>query len=56
MRQRGALDRAEEKKAFEKFMTWVMERWAATPEMHIYHYAPYEQTRSNVWPEGIPLC
>lgn len=39
-----ALDRVEEKKAFEKFMTWVMERWAATPEMHIYHYAPYEQT------------
>jgi predicted RecB family nuclease len=39
-----ALNRAEEKKAFEKFMTWVMERWAATPEMHIYHYAPYEQT------------
>ena len=39
-----ALNRAEEKKAFEKFMTWVMERWAANPEMHIYHYAPYEQT------------
>ncbi len=39
-----ALNRAEEKKAFEKFMTWVMERWAATPEMHIYHYAHYEQT------------
>src|SRR5882724_598930 len=39
-----ALNRAEEKKAFEKFMTWVMERWASTPEMHIYHYAPYEQT------------
>jgi len=39
-----ALNRVEEKKAFEKFMIWVMERWAATPEMHIYHYAPYEQT------------
>jgi predicted RecB family nuclease len=39
-----ALNRVEEKKAFEKFMTWVMERWASTPEMHIYHYAPYEQT------------
>lgn len=39
-----ALNRAEEKKAFEKFMTWVMGRWASTPEMHIYHYAPYEQT------------
>ncbi len=39
-----ALNRAEEKKAFEKFMTWVMERWAEAPDMHIYHYAPYEQT------------
>lgn len=39
-----ALNRADEKKAFEKFMTWVMQRWEATPEMHIYHYAPYEQT------------
>ena len=39
-----ALNRAEEKKAFEKFMTLVMERWAETPEMHIYHYTPYEQT------------
>jgi uncharacterized protein len=39
-----ALNRTDEKKAFEKFMAWVMERWAATPEMHIYHFAPYEQT------------
>jgi len=39
-----ALNRKDEKRAFEKFMTWIMERWAATPEMHIYHYAPYEQT------------
>jgi uncharacterized protein len=39
-----AFNRAEEKRTFEKFMTWVMKRWAATPEMHIYHYAPYEQT------------
>jgi predicted RecB family nuclease len=39
-----ALDRKDEKRAFERFMTWVMERWAAAPEMHIYHYAPYEQT------------
>lgn len=39
-----ALSRTDEKKAFESFMAWVMERWAATPGMHIYHYAPYEQT------------
>jgi AAA domain-containing protein/RNase H-like protein len=39
-----ALNRVEEKKAFEKFMAWVMERWSRNPGMHIYHYAPYEQT------------
>jgi predicted RecB family nuclease len=39
-----ALSRAEEKKAFEEFMAWVMERWASSPEMHIYHYSPYDQT------------
>jgi predicted RecB family nuclease len=39
-----ALDRSQEKKAFEKFMSWVMERWKQTPEMHIYHYGHYEQT------------
>ena len=39
-----ALDRVEEKKAFESFMALVMERWQANPAMHIYHYAPYEPT------------
>jgi predicted RecB family nuclease len=34
----------EEKKAFETFIANVMERWRRTPEMHIYHYAPYEPT------------
>ena len=32
----------EEKKAFEQFIQKVMERWQKNPEMHIYHYAPYE--------------
>jgi uncharacterized protein len=36
--------RAEEKKAFETFISAMMERWRRNPEMHIYHYAPYEPT------------
>ena len=39
-----ALSRSEEKKAFETFIAKVMERWRQNPEMHIYHYAPYEPT------------
>jgi predicted RecB family nuclease len=34
----------EEKTAFESFIHSVMERWHKHPEMHIYHYAPYEPT------------
>jgi len=36
--------RSEEKKALETFIARVMERWRRNPEMHIYHYAPYEPT------------
>ena len=39
-----ASSRTEEKKAFEAFMTKVIERWRHHPDMHIYHYAPYEPT------------
>jgi len=37
-----AKNRKEEKEAFEKFMKFILERWEAYPDMHIYHYAPYE--------------
>jgi len=37
-----ALSRADEKRAFERFVDFVMARWAHFPGMHIYHYAPYE--------------
>lgn len=37
-----ALSRADEKRAFERFVDFVMARWAQFPGMHIYHYAPYE--------------
>jgi uncharacterized protein len=39
-----AFSRTEEKKAFETFIENVMKRWKRNPEMHIYHYAPYEPT------------
>jgi predicted RecB family nuclease len=39
-----ALTRSDERNAFERFIGKVMERWHRNPEMHIYHYAPYEPT------------
>lgn len=37
-----AVTRADEKQAFERFVDFVMARWEAFPDLHIYHYAPYE--------------
>jgi predicted RecB family nuclease len=37
-----AFSRADEKRAFEAFVDFVMERWERFPDLHIYHYAPYE--------------
>lgn len=37
-------DRASEKTAFEEFVDFVFERRERFPEMHVYHYAPYERT------------
>jgi len=39
-----AHSRQEERQAFQDFMTFVMDRLARYPNMHIYHYAPYEET------------
>jgi predicted RecB family nuclease len=39
-----SFNRSEEREAFETFILKVMERWRRNPEMHIYHYAPYEPT------------
>lgn len=36
------LTREDEKRAFEAFVDFVMERWAAYPNLHIYHYGAYE--------------
>ncbi len=37
-----ALTRSDEKLAFERFVDFVMARWAQFPGLHVYHYAPYE--------------
>lgn len=37
-------NRMEEKKAFNDFMQFVVERWKRFPNMYIYHFAPYEPT------------
>ena len=37
-------NRLEEKRAFNEFMKFVVERWARYPNMYIYHFAPYEPT------------
>lgn len=36
--------RAEERKAFEAFMDFVSARLKADPDLHIYHYAAYENS------------
>lgn len=38
------LDRAGEKRAFEEFTDLVIARLQAYPDMHVYHFAPYEPT------------
>ncbi len=37
-------DRASERKAFERFIDFVIERLERFPDLHVYHYAPYEAT------------
>ena len=37
-----ALTRAEEKQVFQGFVDFINGRWKQFPNLHIYHYAPYE--------------
>jgi predicted RecB family nuclease len=37
-----ALDEVQEKKTFEDFVDSIMALWEKHPDMHIYHFAPYE--------------
>jgi predicted RecB family nuclease len=39
---RWSLTRADEKAAFEGFVDFIVARRARYPDMHVYHYAPYE--------------
>lgn len=38
------LNHHEEKRAFEDFVDFVFERRERYPDLHVYHYAPYERT------------
>jgi predicted RecB family nuclease len=37
-----ALSRGDERAAFERFIDFVMDRLSNHPDLHIYHFAPYE--------------
>lgn len=37
-----AIDDTREKAAFEAALDAILESWEANPNMHVYHYAPYE--------------
>jgi predicted RecB family nuclease len=39
-----ATDRSSEKQAFEQFIDFVIARLQRFPDLHVYHYAPYEAT------------
>ena len=39
-----AHDLVQERKVFEDFVDFLMNRWRENPGMHVYHYAPYETT------------
>lgn len=39
-----AHDPSSERRVFEEFIDFVMDRWSKYPGMHVYHYAPYETT------------
>ncbi len=40
----GRVTHESEKRAFEQTIDLMMDRLAADPEIHVYHYAPYEPT------------
>jgi predicted RecB family nuclease len=43
----GAVTREAEKRAFEATIDLMMDRLAADPAIHVYHYAPYEPTAAG---------
>jgi len=51
-----ALNPAEEKQAFEKFIRMVMERRQQYPDMHVYHYGSYEETAIKRMSNQHSIC
>jgi predicted RecB family nuclease len=43
-----AMNRSEEKRAFERVIDLFIERWRANPVMHIYHYGVYEPAHLKI--------
>ena len=43
----GTVTNTGERRAFEKFIGLVIDRLAVDPNLHIYHYAPYEPTAAK---------
>jgi predicted RecB family nuclease len=41
-RKHWAKNRVEEKQAFDLFMNFVMDRLKQFPDLHVYHFSPYE--------------
>jgi uncharacterized protein len=39
-----ARDRDDERRVFERFVDWLVERRRRYPRLHVYHYAAYERT------------
>lgn len=39
-----AVDRKDERVQYEAFMDWIFDRIQQSPDLHIYHFAPYEKT------------
>ena len=40
--ENGEVAPAAERRAFERLIDLIMDRWRADPGLHVYHYAPYE--------------
>ena len=45
--ENGAVTPESEKRAFEQTIDLMMDRLAADPAIHVYHYAPYETTAAG---------
>lgn len=49
-------NRQEEKKAFSDLIEFILLRWSQYPDMHIYHYAPYEPSSIKRLASRYAVC